>query len=40
MPLISLRQLLDYAAAHGYGVAASNISIIEQRLAIKDTADP
>ncbi|WP_118132493.1 class II fructose-bisphosphate aldolase [Oceanicella sp. SM1341] len=34
MPLITLRQLLDHAAEHGYGVPAFNINNMEQGLAI------
>ncbi|MFN3251217.1 class II fructose-bisphosphate aldolase [Roseibium album] len=38
MPLITLRQLLDYAAEHGFGVPAFNISNMEQGLAIMNAA--
>lgn len=38
MPLISLRQLLDHATEHTYGVPAFNISNMEQGLAIMNTA--
>ena len=38
MPLISLRQLLDHAAEHRYGVPAFNISNMEQGLAIMNAA--
>ena len=38
MPLITLRQLLDHAAEHGYGVPAFNISNMEQGLAIMNAA--
>lgn len=38
MPLISLRQLLDHAAEHDYGVPAFNISNMEQGLAIMNAA--
>ena len=34
MALITLRQLLDHAAEHGYGVPAFNINNMEQGLAI------
>jgi fructose-bisphosphate aldolase class II len=34
MALVSLRQLLDHAAEHGYGVPAFNINNMEQLLAI------
>ena len=30
MALISLRQLLDHAADHAYGVPAFNVNILEQ----------
>jgi len=38
MALISLRQLLDHAAEHGYGVPAFNINNMEQMLAIMAAA--
>jgi fructose-bisphosphate aldolase class II len=38
MPLITLRQLLDHAAEHGYGVPAFNINNMEQGLAIMNAA--
>ena len=38
MPLLTLRQLLDHAAEHGYGVPAFNISNMEQGLAIMNAA--
>lgn len=38
MPLITLRQLLDHAAEHAYGVPAFNISNMEQGLAIMNAA--
>jgi fructose-bisphosphate aldolase class II len=38
MALISLRQLLDHAAEHGYGVPAFNINNMEQLLAIMGAA--
>ena len=38
MALISLRQLLDHAAEHGYGVPAFNINNMEQGLAIMEAA--
>ena len=34
MPLVSMRQLLDHAAEHGYGVPAFNINNLEQIQAI------
>jgi fructose-bisphosphate aldolase class II len=44
MALVSLRQLLDHAAEHGYGVPAFNINNMEQLLAImyaaKKTGSP
>ncbi|MCB5188555.1 fructose-bisphosphate aldolase class II [Methylobacillus caricis] len=39
MALISLRQLLDHAAEHGYGVPAFNINNLEQVQAIMQAAD-
>jgi fructose-bisphosphate aldolase class II len=39
MARISLRQLLDHAAEHGYGVPAFNINNMEQALAIMDAAN-
>lgn len=39
MALISLRQLLDYAAEHGFGVPAFNVSNMEQVQAIMQAAD-
>jgi len=38
MALITLRQLLDHAAEHGYGVPAFNINNMEQLLAIMEAA--
>ncbi|MCB2120808.1 MAG: class II fructose-bisphosphate aldolase, partial [Rhodobacteraceae bacterium] len=38
MALITLRQLLDHAAEHGYGVPAFNINNMEQGLAIMEAA--
>ncbi|UTD28089.1 class II fructose-bisphosphate aldolase [Bradyrhizobium sp. WD16] len=38
MAKITLRQLLDHAAEHGYGVPAFNINNMEQGLAIMDAA--
>jgi fructose-bisphosphate aldolase class II len=38
MALISMRQLLDHAAEHGYGVPAFNINNMEQLLAIMAAA--
>ncbi len=39
MAFISLRQLLDHAAEHGYGVPAFNINNLEQIQAIMQAAD-
>jgi fructose-bisphosphate aldolase class II len=39
MALVSLRQLLDHAAEHGYGVPAFNINNMEMMLAIMAAAD-
>jgi hypothetical protein len=36
---ITLRQLLDHAAEHGYGVPAFNINNMEQALAIMEAAN-
>ncbi len=38
MAMISLRQLLDHAAEHGYGVPAFNINNMEQLIAIMEAA--
>jgi fructose-bisphosphate aldolase class II len=38
MPFISMRQLLDHAAEHGYAVPAFNINNMEQLLAIMAAA--
>ena len=38
MALISLRQLLDHAAEHGYGVPAFNVNNMEQIQAIMEAA--
>ena len=38
MPLISMRQLLDHAAEHGYGVPAFNVNNMEQMHAIMEAA--
>ncbi|MBY0431650.1 MAG: class II fructose-bisphosphate aldolase, partial [Rhodospirillales bacterium] len=38
MALISMRQLLDHAAEHGYGLPAFNINNMEQLLAIMNAA--
>lgn len=39
MALVSLRQLLDHAAEHDYGLAAFNVNNMEQVLAIMQAAD-
>jgi len=39
MALISLRQLLDHAAEHSYGVPAFNVNNLEQVRAIMEAAD-
>ncbi|MFN2329894.1 MAG: class II fructose-bisphosphate aldolase [Chromatocurvus sp.] len=39
MALISLRQLLDHAAEHGYGVPAFNVNNLEQTRAIMEAAN-
>ncbi len=39
MPLITLRQLLDHAAEHHYGVPAFNVNNLEQVRAIMEAAD-
>jgi len=39
MALISLRQLLDHAAEHGYGLPAFNINNMEQMLSVMGAAD-
>jgi len=38
MPLISLRQLLDHGAEHGYGLPAFNVNNLEQVRAIMEAA--
>src|SRR6056300_107475 len=39
MAIVSLRQLLDHAAEHGYGVPAFNVNNLEQTRAIMEAAD-
>ena len=39
MALISLRQLLDHAAEHGYGIPAFNVNNLEQLRAVMQAAD-
>jgi len=38
MPLVSMRQLLDHAAEHGYGLPAFNVNNLEQVQAIMEAA--
>ncbi|HMX16786.1 MAG TPA: class II fructose-bisphosphate aldolase, partial [Rhodocyclaceae bacterium] len=38
MPLVSMRQLLDHAAEHGYGLPAFNVNNLEQMRAIMEAA--
>ena len=38
MALVSLRQVLDHAAEHGYGVPAYNVNNMEQMHAIMEAA--
>ena len=38
MPLVSMRQILDHAAEHGYGVPAFNVNDMEQILAVLQAA--
>ena len=38
MAFVSLRQVLDHAAEHGYGVPAFNVNNLEQILAIMEAA--
>ena len=39
MPMISMRQLLDHAAEHGYGIPAFNVNNMEQMHAIMEAAE-
>ena len=39
MPLVSMRQLLDHAAEHSYGLPAFNVNNLEQVQAIMMAAD-
>ena len=39
MAIISLRQLLDHAAEHSYGIPAFNVNNMEQMQAIMQAAD-
>jgi fructose-bisphosphate aldolase, class II len=38
MPLVSMRQLLDHAAANGYGIPAFNVNNLEQVQAVMEAA--
>ncbi|HXE23034.1 MAG TPA: class II fructose-bisphosphate aldolase [Rhodoferax sp.] len=39
MPLVSMRELLDHAATHGYGIPAFNVNNLEQVQAVMSAAD-
>ena len=39
MPMISMRQMLDHATEHGYGVPAFNVNNMEQMHAIMEAAE-
>lgn len=39
MPLVSMRELLDHAATHGYGIPAFNVNNLEQVQAVMAAAD-
>src|SRR4029079_16551946 len=39
MPLVSMRQLLDHAAANGYGIPAFNVNNLEQVQAVMTAGD-
>ena len=39
MALVSMRQMLDHAAEHGYGIPAFNVNNLEQMRAIMEAAD-
>jgi len=39
MPLVSMRELLDHAAEHGYGIPAFNVNNLEQVQAVMAAAD-
>ncbi|MEZ5606540.1 MAG: class II fructose-bisphosphate aldolase [Burkholderiaceae bacterium] len=39
MPLVSMRELLDHAAAHNYGIPAFNVNNLEQVQAVMSAAD-
>ena len=38
MPVASMRQLLDHAAEHGYGIPAFNVNNLEQVQAVMSAA--
>jgi fructose-bisphosphate aldolase class II len=38
MPLVSMRELLDHAATHGYGIPAFNVNNLEQVQAVMEAA--
>src|ERR1700712_3800650 len=38
MPVVSMRQLLDHAAEHGYGIPAFNVNNLEQVQAVMSAA--
>ncbi|NQV66365.1 MAG: class II fructose-bisphosphate aldolase, partial [SAR86 cluster bacterium] len=38
MALVSMRQVLDHAAEHGYGVPAFNVNNLEQMRAVMEAA--
>src|SRR5206468_10468284 len=38
MPLVSMRELLDHAAANGYGIPAFNVNNLEQVQAVMEAA--
>ncbi|MEP7283300.1 MAG: class II fructose-bisphosphate aldolase, partial [Rubrivivax sp.] len=38
MPIVSMRQLLDHAAEHGYGIPAFNVNNLEQVQAVMTAA--
>ena len=39
MPLVSMRELLDHAAEHNYGIPAFNVNNLEQVQAVMSAAD-
>ena len=38
MPIVSMRELLDHAAANGYGIPAFNVNNLEQVQAVMEAA--